>query len=137
MDTSHRDTENTKDPLDRINLITERVIGCGIEVHKQLGPGLLESIYESALCVELEMAGLKYQRQVPLSVSYKARNVGDLRLDLLIEDCVLVEIKSVERMDPVFDAQVLTYLKNSGKKVALLLNFNSRLLSTGIKRFIL
>lgn len=137
MDISHRVTERTEVPLDKINSITERVIGCCIEVHKQLGPGLLESIYESALCVELETVGLSYRRQVPLTIFYKAHNVGDLRLDLHVEDCVLVEIKSVERMDPVFDAQVLTYLKISGKKVGLLLNFNSRLLSAGIKRFIL
>ena len=117
--------------------MTERIIGCGIEVHKQLGPGLLESIYESALCVELELAGLRYERQVPVSVSYKARNIGDLRLDLVVENLVLVEIKSVERIEPVFEAQVLTYLKISGKKVGLLINFNSRLLKTGIQRFVL
>lgn len=137
MNISHRATESTEISLDRINWITERVIGCGIEVHKPLGPGLLESIYEAALCVEFEIVGLKYQRQVPLTISYKNRSIGDLRLDLLVEDCVLVEIKSVERMDPVFDAQGLTYLKISGKRVGLLINFNPRLLKTGIKRFIL
>jgi GxxExxY protein len=134
---SHRGTESTEVQLERINAITERVIGCSIEVHKQLGPGLLESIYESALCVELELAGLHYQQQVPVSVSYETRVIGDLRLDLLVENLVVVEIKSVERIEPVFEAQVLTYLKLSGKRVGLLINFNSRLLKTGIQRFIL
>jgi GxxExxY protein len=106
-------------------------------VHRQLGPGLLESIYESALCVELELAGLPFQRQVPVSVPYKTHIIGDLRLDLLVENLVVVEIKSVERIESVFEAQVLTYLKVSGKKVGLLINFNSRLLKTGIQRFIL
>ncbi len=134
---SHRATESTEVKLETINAMTERIIGYGIEVHKQLGPGLLESIYESALCVELELAGLRYERQVPVSVSYKTRTIGDLRLDLVVENLVLVEIKSVERIEPVFEAQVLTYLKVSGKKVGLLINFNSRLLKTGIQRFIL
>jgi GxxExxY protein len=134
---SHRATESTEVKLETINAMTERIIGCGIEVHRQLGPGLLESIYESALCVELDLAGLRYERQVPVSVSYKSRNIGDLRLDLVVENLVLVEIKSVERIEPVFEAQVLTYLKVSGKKVGLLINFNSRLLKTGIQRFIL
>jgi GxxExxY protein len=134
---SHRDTEGTEAELERINSLTERIIGCGIEVHRQLGPGLLESIYESALCVELEIAGLQYQRQVPVSVSYKNQIIGDLRLDLVVENSVVVEIKSVDRIEPLFEAQVLTYLRVSGKRVGLLINFNSRLLKTGIQRFIL
>ncbi len=134
---SHRATESTEVELERINALTKRIIGCAIEVHRQLGPGLLESIYESALCVELELAGLQFQRQVPVSVPYKTQIIGDLRLDLLVENLVVVEIKSVERIESVFEAQVLTYLKVSGKKVGLLINFNSRLLKTGIQRFIL
>jgi GxxExxY protein len=134
---SHRATESTEADLDRINALTERIIGCAIEVHRQLGPGLLESIYESALCVELGLAGLQFQRQAPVSISYESQVIGDLRLDLVIENLVVAEIKSVERMEPLFEAQVLTYLKVSGKKVGLLINFNSRLLKTGIQRFIL
>jgi len=107
--------------------LTEAVIGCAIEVHRQLGPGLLESTYEAALCVELELAGLKYRRQVCVPVVYKGRTVGEYRIDLLVEDRIIVEIKSVERHDPVFEAQLLTYLRVTGKKVGLLLNFNSRL----------
>src|SRR3954468_11894763 len=120
-----------RDPL------TEKVIGCAIEVHRQLGPGLLESTYESALCVELEMNGLHFQRQVIYPISYKGRSIGEFRLDLLVEKAVVLEIKSVERYDPIFEAQVLTYLKITGLRRALLINFNSRLLKDGIKRFVL
>ena len=134
---SHRVTEGTEDQQQRVNAITERIIGCAIEVHKQLGPGLLESVYESALCVELELARMRYQQRVPVSVSYKGHVLGDLRLDLLVEDLVVVEIKSVERIEPVFEAQVLSYLKLSGKRLGLLINFNNRLVKTGIQRFIL
>jgi GxxExxY protein len=133
----HRATEGTEEQQERVNAITERIIGCAIEVHKQPGPGLLESVYESAMCVELELADLQYQQQVPISVSYKGNAVGDLRLDLLVENLVVVEIKSVERIDPVFEAQVLSYLKLSGKRLGLLINFNNRLVKNGIQRFIL
>jgi GxxExxY protein len=87
--------------------------------------------------VEIEEAGLKYKRQVPFPVVYKGRTIGEYRLDLLVEDAVVVEIKSVERFDPVFEAQMLTYLRVTGKKIGLLLNFDSRLLREGIKRYIL
>ena len=123
--------------MKEINELTEAIIGCAIAVHRELGPGLLENTYESALCVELDDSGLTYQRQVPLPVIYKGRTVGEYRLDLIVEDSVVAEIKSVERFDPVFEAQVLTYLRVSGKKVGLLINFNRRLLKEGIKRFIL
>jgi GxxExxY protein len=117
--------------------LTEKIIGCAIEVHRHLGPGLLESTYEAALCVELESAGLRYQRQMVIPVLYKGRPIGEYRLDLLVEDAVVVEIKSVERYDPIFSAQVLTYLRASGKKVGLLMNFNTHLLHRGLKRFVL
>src|SRR5579859_4840233 len=103
---SHRVTEGTEQQEKQINAITERIIGCAIEVHRHLGPGLLESVYESALCVELELSGLQYQRQVPVCVTYKGHVVGELRLDLLVENCVVVEMKSVERIEPVFEAQI-------------------------------
>lgn len=123
--------------MEAINELTEKVIGCAIEVHRQLGPGLLEATYEAALCVEIEEAGLKYKRQVLYPVIYKGRTIGEYRLDMLVEDAVVVEIKSVERFDSVFEAQILTYLRVTGKKVGLLFNFNSRLLRDGIKRYIL
>jgi len=120
-----------------IDDLTERIIKCAIEVHRQLGPGLLESTYGEAYSIELEDEGLKYRRQLVIPVIYKGRTIGEYRLDLMVEDLVIVEIKSVERFDPVFEAQLLTYLKITGKKVGLLLNFNSRLLKDGIQRFIL
>jgi len=136
---SHRDTEKIK--LGKIDLhhdpLTEKIIGCAIEVHRQLGPGLLESIYESALCVELELNGLPYQRQIPFPLKYRDRIVGDFRLDLIVDHAVILELKSVERMDAVFDAQLLTYLRLTGIKTGLLINFNSRLLKDGIKRLVL
>lgn len=95
--------------MDAINQLTERIIGCAIEVHKTLGPGLLEAMYEEALCIELTDSGLRYQRQVAIPALYKGRKVGEYRIDLLVEDAVIVELKSVERFDPVFEAQILTY----------------------------
>jgi GxxExxY protein len=120
-----------KDPL------TEKIIGCAIEVHRTLGPGLLESTYESALCVEFQLAGLNFQRQLVVPVAYKNHPVGDYRLDLVVEKLVILELKSVDRFDPIFEAQLLAYLKMTGLKRGLLLNFNSRLLKDGIKRFVL
>ncbi len=123
--------------MDEVNALTEKIIGCAIEVHRQLGPGLLESTYEAALCVELEDAGLSCNRQAVFPVNYKGRAVGEYRLDLIVEDAVVVEIKSVERHDPVYEAQLLTYLRVTGKHVGLLINFNTRLLKNGLKRFVL
>ncbi len=120
-----------RDPL------TEKIIGCAIEVHRVLGLGLLEATYEGALRVELELAGLSFQRQSAVPVTYKNRPVGDCRLDLIVENSVVIEIKSVDRFDPVFEAQLLSYLKITGIKHGLLLNFNSRLLKDGIKRMVL
>jgi len=120
-----------RDPL------TEKIIGCAIEVHRQLGPGLLESTYEAALCVELELAGLKFQRQVVYPISYKGRVIGEYRIDLIVENAVILEIKSAEHHDPIFEAQLLTYLKIAGLHRGLLINFNSRLLKEGVKRFVL
>ncbi len=123
--------------MDEINALTEKIIGCAIEVHRQLGPGLLESTYEAALCVELADAGMECKQQVIFPILYKGREIGKYRLDLLIEDAVIVEIKSVERTDPIFEAQLLTYLRVTGKRVGLLINFKSRLLKYGIKRIVL
>jgi len=123
--------------MEDVNQITEKIIGCGIEVHRGLGPGLLESVYEEALCIEFQDAGISYKRQLPVPIRYKNRLLGEHRLDLLVESAVIVEIKSVERFDPVFDAQILTYFRLTEKRIGLLINFNSRLLRDGIKRFIL
>ncbi len=97
----------------------------------------MESVYEEAMCIEFGLQDVSYQRQLSVPVNYKGRVIGDYRIDLLVEDADVVELKSVERHDPVFEAQVLTYLGATGKKVGLLINFNSKLLKEGIKRFIL
>ena len=123
--------------MESVDRITEAIIGCAIEVHRVLGPGLFEGIYESALCQEFQEKGLHFERQVPVSVSYKGRVVGEYRVDLLVENMVIVEVKAVSRTEPIFEAQVLTYLRATGKKLGLLVNFNSRLLKDGVRRFIL
>lgn len=127
---------NNKD-LDRLNKITEKIIGCAIEVHKHLGPGLLESIYESALCHEFNENDVKYERQLSVPILYKGHELGDYRLDLLVENEVIVELKAVDRMEPLFQAQLLSYLRVTGKALGLLINFNVPVLKKGIKRIIL
>jgi GxxExxY protein len=117
--------------------LTRKIIGCAIEVHRQLGPGLLESIYESALAVELEFGKIHFARQVGVPIAYRGKTIGEHRVDLIVEKSVVVELKSVERVDPVFEAQVLTYLRLTNLRVGLLINFNSRLLHQGIKRLVL
>ena len=120
-----------------INKITELIIGCAIEVHKQLGPGLLESTYEACLYYELIKAGINVQRQVPMPLIYKeVRLEQGYRIDLLVENCIVLEIKMVEAIADVHMAQTLTYLKLSGAKVGLIINFNVLKLTTGIKRLV-
>jgi len=117
--------------------ITGRIIGCAIEVHRHLGAGLLESVYEAAMEVELVAGGLAVERQKRLPVTYKGCGIGEFRVDLLVEERVVVELKSVERIEPLFDAQVLGYMRLGGYSTALLINFNTRLLKHGIKRFVI
>jgi GxxExxY protein len=120
-----------------VNEITERVIGACIEIHKQLGPGLLESAYEECLCHELNLAGLKFERQKPLPVRYKSVHLDcGYRLDLVVEGKVIVELKTVDVIAPIHDAQLLTYLKLSGLTVGLLINFNVPVLKDGLKRIV-
>ncbi len=120
-----------------LNDITDIVIGSAIEVHKNLGPGLLESIYENALCFELTEQGVKYKQQVQIPVVYKGVSLGDYHIDLLVENEIIVELKAVNHMESVFNAQLLTYLKVTGKRIGLLINFNVPVLRNGIKRIIL
>ena len=118
--------------------LSNRVLGCALEVHKALGPGLLESAYENALAYELSTAGLMAQRQVDVPVVYKKAKLDcGFRIDLLVEKQLVVELKSVESLLPLHEAQLLTYLKLTGCKVGLLINFNVRLLKNGIKRLVL
>ena len=120
-----------------INKITEIIIGCAIEVHKKLGPGLLESTYEACLYYELVKAGLYVQQQVPMPLFYKEIHMEiGYRLDLLVENKVVVEIKSIETLNLVHIAQGLTYLKLSNAKIGLLINFNVLKLTSGVKRLI-
>jgi len=117
------------------NKITERILASAIEVHRILGPGLLESVYEYCLVEELERNGLKVQRQVKLPITYKGRNLDkNFFLDLLVEDKVVVELKTVEEILPVHEVQMLTYLKLADKKLGLLINFYVPILKLGVKR---
>jgi GxxExxY protein len=117
--------------------LTKRVIGACIEIHRSLGPGLLESAYEECLCHELSLAGISYERQKPLPVHYKGVNLDcGYRLDLVVGHKLVVELKAVESLLPVHEAQLLTYLKLSGLTLGLLINFNVPVLKSGIKRIV-
>lgn len=121
----------------KLNSITEKIIGCCIEVHKNLGPGLLESTYEECLAYELLLSGLQFDRQKELPVVYKEVKLDcGYRLDLLVENQIIIELKSVEKLLPIHEAQILTYLKLSEKPVGLLINFNNIVLIKGLKRFV-
>lgn len=130
---NHRDTENTeRDP------ITALVIGAAIEVHRVLGPGLLESAYEECLCHELSLRGIAFERQLALPVDYKGVRLDcGYRLDIVLPGKLVIEVKAVEALAPIHDAQLLTYLKLSGIRTGLLLNFNVPLLRDGIRRLVL
>jgi GxxExxY protein len=119
-----------------INQITEKIIGCAIEVHKHLGPGLLESAYEECLVYELRNAGLLAERQVGVPVVYKDIWLDyGYRIDILVENTVVIELKTVDGFAPVHEAQILTYMKFASKSIGLLINFNVALLKDGIKRY--
>jgi GxxExxY protein len=125
------------DELKEINKITEKIIGAAIEVHKALGPGLLESTYEACLEHELLLQGLKVERQKALPVLYKGVQLDTgYRIDLLVEGMVIVELKAIDKWQPIYEAQIISYLKLSDCKVGLLINFNVKLLKDGIRRLI-
>ena len=118
--------------------ISNKVIGCAIEVHRSLGPGLLESTYEQCLAREMDLSGIAFKLQSPLPVEYKGIKLDcGYRVDMLIEDKLIVELKSVEKTLPVHEAQILTYMKLANIQVGLLINFNVERLKEGIKRFVL
>jgi GxxExxY protein len=126
---NHRDTEAQRDSL------TEKVIGAAIEVHRALGPGLLESAYEQCLCYELAECKLSFERQVLLPVLYKGMKLDmGYRLDIMVERHLIVELKTVERILPIHEAQLLTYLRLSGVHTGLLINFHVPVLKTGLRR---
>ena len=121
--------------MDELNKITEAIIGAAIEVHRTLGPGLLESAYVACLVYELRQWGFKVLEQVPLPLIYKDVQLDcGYRLDLLVNDAVIVEVKSVESLAPIHEAQLLSYLKLADCKIGLLINFNVKMLKHGIKR---
>ena len=125
-------TDDVRDPL------TQKVIGAAIEVHRELGPGLLESVYQRAMAVELKLQGLAFVAQMPLPVVYKGVSLGDdMFMDFVVEDRLVVELKAVDALIGVHEAQLLTYLKLSKIRTGLLLNFNEKLLKNGLKRMVL
>lgn len=120
-----------------INEITEKIIGCAIEVHRNIGPGLLESAYEECLAYELKNAGLLIQRQIPVPVVYKDIKLEcGYRIDILVEHEVIIELKSVDSLAPIHEAQILTYMRFANKRIGLLINFNVTVLKNGIKRYV-
>ena len=131
---NHKGTKGTKKKCD---LLSHDIIGTAIEVHRELGPGLLETAYEQAMCHELNLRGIAFVRQKKLPVSYKDVALDcHFRVDLMIEEMVIVELKAVERIEPLFEAQLLTYLKLAGLWLGLLLNFNVPVMKDGIKRIV-
>jgi GxxExxY protein len=122
---------------DRLDLITRRIIGAAIEVHRRVGPGLLESAYEACLAFELRQISFKVEQQKPLPLVYKNVQLDcGYRMDLVVEDEIVVEIKAVERLMPIHDAQLLSYLRLAEKRAGLLINFHVRLLKNGVKRIV-
>ena len=120
-----------------INKLSSRIIAAAIEVHKALGPGLLESAYEECICHELSLGGLSLERQKPLAVRYKGIDLDcGYRLDVVVENAIILELKSCDKIEPIHKAQLLTYLRLSGLKLGLLLNFNVPLMRDGIVRIV-
>ncbi len=125
-----------REPDADVDELVRRVIGAAIEVHRHLGPGFLESVYEEALCVELELRQIPFDRQRPIGVDYKGHSVGQGRLDLLVGDKLLVELEAVDRLAPIHNAQVISYFKATHLHLGLLINLNVPLLKDGIRRII-
>lgn len=136
---NHKGTKTQREPIpDKVERVAKGVVDSAFRVHSQLGPGLLESIYEVCIAHELKKIPMKVARQVAVPVVYDGLRFDEgLRLDLVVEDCVLVELKAAEKILPVHNAQVLTYLKLSGLRMGLLINFNVPLIKDGIKRIVL
>jgi GxxExxY protein len=129
-------TTSREEPGERLDQLARAVIGAAIEVHRALGPGYLESVYEEALGIELKLRGIPFVSQVPVGVAYKGCQIGEGRLDILVDNILIVELKAVEALAPIHMAQVISYLKMTGLKLGLLINFNVPVLKEGIKRVI-
>ena len=122
---------------EELNLLTKKIIGCAIEVHKQLGPGLLESAYQECIAYEFDLNGMKYKKEYVIPLNYKGRQIDcSYRIDFLVENEVILELKSIEQILPIHKAQLLTYLKITDKRLGLLINFNVSLLRDGIVRLV-
>jgi GxxExxY protein len=122
-------------PVTEVEHLTDRIIGCAIEVHRTLGPGLLESVYRECMIIELRSDHLRVESERHVLLEYKGQRInGALKLDLLVEDCIVVELKAVERIHPIHLAQVITYLKLTGYPAGLLMNFNTAALRAGLRR---
>jgi GxxExxY protein len=117
-----------------IDALTERAIGCAVTVHRAFGPGLLESIYHNCMLVELKAEGLKVRTDRHIPLEYRGQRVGFLKFDILVEECLIVEVKAVEQLHPIHSAQVITYLKLTGCPAGLLMNFNATTLRAGLRR---
>lgn len=131
------DVRQTKEPSPELDGLAKAVIDAAIEVHRHLGPGFLEGVYEEALVVELAMRQIPFERQRPIAVNYKTHAVGEGRVDLLVAGELLVELKAVEMLAPIHKAQVISYMKATGLQLALLINFNVPVLRSGIQRVVL
>jgi GxxExxY protein len=129
-------TKSKSEPDERVNQLSHAVIGAAIEVHRLLGPGYLESVYEQALCVEFEIRGIPFVRQQLVSVEYKGHKIAESRLDILVGGVLVVELKAVSELAPVHTAQIISYLKATSNKLGLLINFNVPTLKDGIKRIV-
>ena len=128
----------TRREVMEFDAVSKEIIGCAIEVHRQLGPGLLESAYEECLMYELSKKALNVKRQMPIPVIYKDIRLDcGYRIDLLVENSVVIELKSIDTLAPIHHAQILTYMRFSGIKTGLLINFNVTILKNGLKRFVL
>jgi GxxExxY protein len=123
--------------LDGNTGLSEKIIGCAIEVHRELGPGLPEAVCETALCIELQSRGIPFKRQVGVPIYYKGQLISEHRPDLIVADEIIIEVKSVERIAPVHVAQVLTYLRITSLTLGLIMNFNSSTMRAGIRRVVL
>jgi len=125
------------EPPRELDVAANAVIGAAIEVHRHLGPGFLESVYEEALSVELGLRGIRFERQKPLSVYYKGQAVGDSRVDLWVDNRLIVELKALDRILPIHHAQLISYLKAGALPLGLIINFNEKLLKNGIRRIVM
>lgn len=126
-----------QEPDEELDHLAHVVIGAAIEVHRQLGPGLLEGVYESALCIEFDLRKIPFRRQSGVGITYKGRPVGKGKVDLLVGERLIIELKAVEKLAPIHSAQMISYLRMTNRRLGLLINFNVPVLREGIKRVVL